>query len=158
MSYPHHRLDDDKWHSVLVERNRKEAMVVVDGARKGQVKEPRGPVRPMLLNADLYVGAKGDLTDGFVGCMRALVLNGVVVDLLGEARKGLYGVGEGCVGKCASKPCMNGGECHEQYSQFECDCRWTPFKVRLQIQMVTHCTVRALGHMKFKNFLWGFQG
>ena len=123
-----YRLDDDNWHSVLVERNRKEAMVVVDGARKGQVKEPRGPVRPMLLNNDLYVGAKGDMTDGFVGCMRALVLNGVAVDLLGEARKKLYGVGEGCVGKCASRPCMNGGECQEQYSKFTCDCRWTPFK------------------------------
>ena len=49
-------LDDDKWHSILVERNRKEAMVVVDGARKGQVKEPRGPVRPMLLNNELYIG------------------------------------------------------------------------------------------------------
>ena len=51
-----YRLDDDKWHSILVERNRKEAMVVVDGARKGQVKEPRGPVRPMLLNKPLYIG------------------------------------------------------------------------------------------------------
>ena len=50
------RLDDDTWHSILVERNRKEAMVVVDGARKGQVKEPRGPVRPMLLNNNLYIG------------------------------------------------------------------------------------------------------
>ena len=40
----------------MVERNRKEAMVVVDGARKGQVKEPRGPVRPMLLNKNLYIG------------------------------------------------------------------------------------------------------
>ena len=28
-----YRLDDNQWHSVLVERNRKEAMVVVDGAR-----------------------------------------------------------------------------------------------------------------------------
>merc|ERR1712079_522188 len=123
-----YRLDDDNWHSVLVERNRKEAMVVVDGARKGQVKEPRGPVRPMLLNNNLYVGAKGDLTDGFVGCMRALVLNGAMVDLVGEAKKELYGIGLGCVGKCATNPCMNGGECKEQYSQFECDCRWTPFK------------------------------
>ena len=95
-----------------------------------QVKEPRGPVRPMLLNNNLYVGAKGDLTDGFVGCMRALVLNGVMVDLVGEAKKELYGIGLGCVGKCATNPCMNGGECKEQYSQFECDCRWTPFKVR----------------------------
>ena len=39
-----YRLDDNEWHSVLVERNRKEAMIVVDGARKGSVKEPIGPV------------------------------------------------------------------------------------------------------------------
>jgi len=29
-----YRLDDNQWHSILVKRNRKEAMVVVDGARK----------------------------------------------------------------------------------------------------------------------------
>ncbi len=127
-----YRLDDDHWHSVLVEKNRKEAMVVVDGARKGQVKEPRGPVRPMLLDSNLFIGATRDFSDGFVGCMRALVLNGVIIDLVGEATKypwGLYGVGVGCQGKCASGPCMNGGVCKEGYDHFECDCRWTPFKV-----------------------------
>ncbi|CAB4061393.1 Neurexin-4 [Lepeophtheirus salmonis] len=108
-----YRLDDDKWHSVLIERNRKEAMVVVDGARKGQAKEPSGPVH------------------GFVGCMRALILNGVSVDLIGEATRnpwGLYGIGIGCTGKCNSEPCLNGGECVEGYDHFTCDCRWTPFK------------------------------
>ena len=30
-----YRLDDNTWHSVLIEKNRKEAMVVIDGARKG---------------------------------------------------------------------------------------------------------------------------
>ena len=126
-----YRLDDDRWHSVLVERNRKEAMVVVDGARKGQVKEPRGPVRPILLDNSFFLGAKNDLSDGFIGCMRAVVMNGVAVDLVGEATKnpwGLYGVGVGCQGKCSSNPCLNGGVCKEQYSQFACDCRWTPFK------------------------------
>ena len=126
-----YRLDDDKWHSVLVEKNRKEAMVVVDGARKGQVEEPRGPVRPMLLDSGLFIGATQDFSDGYVGCMRALVLNGVIVDLVGEATKypwGLYGVGVGCQGKCASNPCMNGGVCKEGYDHFDCDCRWTPFK------------------------------
>lgn len=59
-----YRLDDDSWHSVLVEKNRKEAMVVIDGARKGQVKEPRGPVRPMLLESGLFVGATRDYSDG----------------------------------------------------------------------------------------------
>ena len=52
-----YRLDDDKWHSVLIEKNRKEAMVVVDGAQKGKVKEPIGPVRPFKMTSSLYVGA-----------------------------------------------------------------------------------------------------
>ena len=59
-----YRLDDDKWHSVLVEKNRKEAMVVIDGARKGHVKETRGPVRPMILDSGLFVGATRDFSDG----------------------------------------------------------------------------------------------
>ena len=126
-----YRLDDDTWHSVLVERNRKEAMVVVDGAMKGHVKEPRGPVRPMLLDNNLYVGATRDFSDGFVGCIRALVINGVIADLVHEATKnpwGLYGVGVGCTGKCSKNPCKNGGTCREGYDHFTCDCRWTPFK------------------------------
>merc|ERR1711899_254946 len=123
-----YRLDDDTWHTVLVEKNRKEAMVVVDGARKGQVNEPRGPVRPMILDGGLYVGATRDAADGFVGCMRALMLNGVIVDLVKESRKDPYGIGLGCQGKCHNNPCMNGGECQEGYDHFKCDCRWTPFK------------------------------
>jgi len=131
-----YRLDDDMWHTVLVEKNRKESMVVIDGARKGTMKEPRGPVRPMLLDSGLFIGATRDFSDGFVGCMRALVLNGVNIDLQGEAVKtdkrgekyGVYGVGIGCEGKCAQSPCMNGGVCKEGYDHFDCDCRWTPFK------------------------------
>jgi contactin associated protein-like 2 len=72
-----------------------------------------------------------DYSDGYVGCMRALVLNGVAVDLVREVTKkpwGLYGVTTGCVGKCRHHPCLNGGKCLEGYDSFNCDCRWTPFK------------------------------
>ena len=126
-----YRLDDNNWHSVLIEKNRKEAMVVIDGARKVTFDEPIGPVRPFKLTSKLYVGATKEYTDGYVGCLRALVLNGVAVDLVGEVTKhpwGMYGVGVGCVGKCARNPCMNGGTCLEGYSSFACDCRWTQWK------------------------------
>ena len=126
-----YRLDDNQWHSVLIEKNRKEAMIVVDGARKVTFKEPIGPVRPFKLTSKLYVGATKEYTDGYVGCLRALVLNGVAVDLVGEVTKnpwGTYGVGVGCVGKCARNPCLNGGICLEGYDSFACNCRWTPWK------------------------------
>jgi contactin associated protein-like 2 len=52
-----YRLDDNQWHSVLIEKNRKEAAVIVDGAQKAKVNEPVGPVRPFKLTSPLYIGA-----------------------------------------------------------------------------------------------------
>ena len=60
--------------------------------------------------------------------MRALVLNGVPVDLHKEYAKFPYGLSKGCRGKCTNNPCKNGGECMEGYDSFTCNCRWTPFK------------------------------
>lgn len=122
------RLADNEWHSVSVERNRKEARLVVDGAHKSEVREPPGPVRALHLNSDLVIGATVDFRDGYTGCIRALLLNGVLVDLRGHARHGIYGVSEGCIGKCESSPCLNNGTCHEKYDGYWCDCRWTAFK------------------------------
>ncbi|KYM97578.1 PREDICTED: neurexin-4 [Cyphomyrmex costatus] len=123
-----YNLGDDMWHSVSVERNRKEARIVIDGAMKNEVREPPGPVRALHLTSDFVVGSTIDYKDGFVGCIRALLLNGQLQDLRGYARRGLYGVTEGCIGRCESNPCLNNGTCHEAYDGYRCDCRWTAFK------------------------------
>ncbi|CAH1101756.1 unnamed protein product [Psylliodes chrysocephalus] len=62
-----YRLNDDHWHSVSVERNRKEAMLVIDGALKAEVREPPGPVRALHLTSELIIGASIDFRDGFTG-------------------------------------------------------------------------------------------
>lgn len=51
-----YKLNDNHWHSVLVERNRKEARVVVDGSLSGEVRERSGPVRALYLTSKLVVG------------------------------------------------------------------------------------------------------
>nr|CAG4643694.1 EOG090X00DN [Lepidurus arcticus] len=87
------KLNDNQWHSVSVERNRKEARVVVDGALKAEVREPPGPVRAMHLTSPFVVGSTVDYKDGFVGCMRGLMLNGRHMDMRSAALRGLYEIG-----------------------------------------------------------------
>ncbi|KAK0157552.1 hypothetical protein PV328_011281 [Microctonus aethiopoides] len=121
-------LADNNWHSVSVERNRKEAKIVLDGALRNRIAEPPGPVRALHLTSDLVIGATTKYRDGYVGCIRSLLLNGKLQDLRQYAKRGLYGVSENCVGKCESNPCLNNGTCHERYDGYTCDCRWTAFK------------------------------
>lgn len=67
---------------------RKEARVVVDGALKNLINTGKEPVRALHLTTGLALGAALDGKDGFVGCLRALLLNGRPVDLRAVAQRG----------------------------------------------------------------------
>ena len=67
---------------------RKEARVVVDGALKNQIRTAKEPVRALQLTTALVIGASLDRKDGFVGCIRALLLDGKAMDLRSYARRG----------------------------------------------------------------------
>uniref|UniRef100_A0A8C1H3M7 Contactin associated protein family member 5 like n=1 Tax=Cyprinus carpio carpio TaxID=630221 RepID=A0A8C1H3M7_CYPCA len=64
---------------------------------------------------------------GFLGCLRALIINGVTLDLY-ERAKTTPGVNSGCPGHCTSDSvCHNGGRCVEERSSYTCDCTQTAF-------------------------------
>ena len=122
------RLNDNEWHSVLLERNRLEIRLRVDGSFSAAVPTSDETFRPLQLNGRLIVGAALDLSSGFVGCLRTLMVNGIMFDLRYLVQRGTYGIVAGCVGKCDSGPCFNGGVCQERYDQYRCDCRFTAFR------------------------------
>ncbi|KAG7251518.1 hypothetical protein CRUP_013989, partial [Coryphaenoides rupestris] len=65
---------------------------------------------------------------GFLGCIRALRMNGVTLDLE-ERAKVTPGVKPGCQGHCTSYGvyCRNGGTCVEKYNGYACDCTATAY-------------------------------
>lgn len=127
-SYP---INDDNWHTVQVERNRKQAMLRVDQQDPIFLDEQVDQeFRAFKLTSKLVVGAAVDYSQGYVGCIRGFLVNGKLQDLKGIVERGetTYGVSPGCVPKCASNPCFNGGICVEYYSRYWCDCAYTPFR------------------------------
>lgn len=122
-------LSDDEWHSVAVESNRKQLRIILDGSQTSSILQPLGnSQRNIHLITDLFLGATTDFRDGYVGCIRSLLVNGHMFDVKEAAERYQYGVGVGCVGKCASGPCLNNGTCEEGYDKYTCDCRFTSFK------------------------------
>ncbi|XP_005471802.1 contactin-associated protein-like 2a isoform X1 [Oreochromis niloticus] len=130
-------LNDDQWHRVMAERNVKEAVLQLDQTyRTSRLAPAQGHTR-LELFSQLYVGKPASLTcqdsaaggqRGFLGCIRALRMNGITLDLE-ERAKVTPGVKPGCQGHCNSfgMYCRNGGKCVERYNGYLCDCTATAY-------------------------------
>lgn len=64
----------------------------------------------------------------FLGCLRALRMNGVTLNLEGKANE-TEGVRVNCTGHCQDPPvpCQNSGLCVERYSHYSCNCSISAF-------------------------------
>nr|XP_046258659.1 contactin-associated protein-like 4 [Scatophagus argus] len=116
-------LNDNRWHRVRAERNVKEASLRLDELPAGTQEAPADGHIHLQLNSQLFIGGTASRQKGFRGCIRALQLNGVTLDLE-ERAKITPGVQAGCPGHCSSygSLCQNEGRCVERTNSFSCDC------------------------------------
>ncbi|CAH6795483.1 Cntnap3 [Phodopus roborovskii] len=120
--------NDNQWHHVRAERNVKGASLQVDQLpQKIQPTPTDGHVR-LQLNSQLFIGGTASRQRGFLGCIRSLQLNGMVLDLEGRAAM-TPGVEPGCLGHCSSYGhlCRNGGKCQERHRGIACDCAFSAY-------------------------------
>uniref|UniRef100_A0A8C9X335 Contactin associated protein 2 n=1 Tax=Sander lucioperca TaxID=283035 RepID=A0A8C9X335_SANLU len=120
-------LNDDQWHHVMAERNVKESVLQLDQTYRASRLAPAQGHTRLELFSQLYVGAAGGQR-GFLGCIRALRMNGITLDLEERAMV-TPGVKPGCQGHCTSfgMYCRNGGKCVERYNGYLCDCTATAY-------------------------------
>ncbi|XP_074117718.1 contactin-associated protein 1 isoform X3 [Sminthopsis crassicaudata] len=121
--------NDDEWHLVRAEINVKLARLRVD--------HRPWEIRPMPLQTYIWLEYDRPLTVGsaehkrrpFLGCLRAMRLNGITLNLEGRANASL-GTSPNCTGRCLHPklPCFHGGRCVERYSYYTCDCDLTAFE------------------------------
>ncbi|XP_034944806.1 neurexin-3 isoform X2 [Chelonus insularis] len=138
------RLDNGTWHDVSLRRvNQNGRMTVdkevIDFYTKGNSKQ---------LDTDglLYIGGiamisttlsippvvwTASLRQGYIGCMRDLIINGIPVDIARYAQQQDSGaVRPACHIQslhCSSQPCMHGGTCIDGWNRFYCDCTATSY-------------------------------
>nr|XP_006124808.1 contactin-associated protein-like 5 [Pelodiscus sinensis] len=122
-------LNDNQWHYVRAERNLKQTSLQVDNLPKKILEAPAEGRFRLQLNSPFFVGGTASRQKGFLGCIRALRLNGQTLDLE-ERAKMTPGVKPGCPGHCSSygNLCHNGGKCVEKSNGYFCDCTSSPYE------------------------------
>lgn len=119
-----------EWHTIKLQRNRKEGTMLVDGEGPYKAVNP-GRKQGLDLREPLYIGGvsdfnsinpEADVNTGFVGCISRLVLGEKVIDLIGDQTDS---VGVTTCETCAENPCNNAGVCQEASTKtgYKCLCR-----------------------------------
>ncbi|XP_071190635.1 neurexin-2-like isoform X17 [Salvelinus alpinus] len=129
------QVNDDRWHMVLLTRNFRETLLMVDGETKmAEVKSKR---KEMAVVSDLFVG--GIPPDVRLSALTSSTVKyeppflGLISNLkVGETPPTLLnsqGIQSDMEYLCTKQnPCLNGGFCSIQYAEVHCDCTHTRYK------------------------------
>ncbi|XP_077089489.1 neurexin-2-beta isoform X7 [Siphateles boraxobius] len=148
-------VNDERWHRVLLTRNYRETMLVMDGESK--VAEVKSKRREMMVASDLYVG--GIPPDVRLSALTSSTVKyeppfrGLIANLkLGETPPALLdsqGVKNDLEYLCTKQnPCSNGGRCSIHDSEVLCDCSNTGYKGKYCAEGLAHLTLKSQGQVE----------
>lgn len=147
-------VNDDRWHMLLLTRNYRETMLVVDGeARVAEVKSKR---RDMTVESDLFVG--GIPPDVRLSALTLstvkyeLPFSGMLANLkvgdMPPALLGSQGIRSDMEYLCTKQnPCVNGGICTVVNSEVQCDCSLTGFQGKFCSEGKNFTLLKPLGFL-----------
>ncbi|XP_077089495.1 neurexin-2-beta isoform X12 [Siphateles boraxobius] len=150
-------VNDERWHRVLLTRNYRETMLVMDGESK--VAEVKSKRREMMVASDLYVG--GIPPDVRLSALTSSTVKyeppfrGLIANLkLGETPPALLdsqGVKNDLEYLCTKQnPCSNGGRCSIHDSEVLCDCSNTGYKGKYCAEALQQ-VLGGLAHLTLKS-------
>ncbi|XP_036735003.2 protocadherin Fat 2 [Manis pentadactyla] len=128
-------VNDQEWHSILVEETDTSIHLVVDSAGNTSLVLPencRGlrPKRDLFLGGLVLLHSSPNVSQGFEGCLDEVVINGEALELLVHGKKaaGLserQALTQCCLHSesCSQNPCLNGGRCSQSHrAGYVCKC------------------------------------
>ncbi|XP_071190625.1 neurexin-2-like isoform X8 [Salvelinus alpinus] len=151
------QVNDDRWHMVLLTRNFRETLLMVDGETKmAEVKSKR---KEMAVVSDLFVG--GIPPDVRLSALTSSTVKyeppflGLISNLkVGETPPTLLnsqGIQSDMEYLCTKQnPCLNGGFCSIQYAEVHCDCTHTRYKGKYCNEAEEYA-VEGMAHLTLNN-------
>ncbi|XP_036704320.1 protocadherin Fat 2 isoform X3 [Balaenoptera musculus] len=146
------RVNDQEWHSVLVEETDTSVHLSVDSAANTSLALPENcwslrPERDLFLGGLVLLHSFPNVSQGFEGCLDAVMINGEALELLAHGKKvaGMLerrALTQCCLhsDQCSQNPCLNGGECSQtRGAGYVCTCP-SQFSGRHCEQRKENCT------------------
>nr|KAF6446705.1 FAT atypical cadherin 2 [Rousettus aegyptiacus] len=128
-------VNDQEWHSILVKETDTSIHLLVDSTGNNSLVLPENcrslrPQRDLFLGGLVLLHSLPNVSQGFEGCLDAVMINGEAVELLAQGKKaaGLLerqALTQCCFhgDDCSQNPCLNGGKCSRAHGKgYVCKC------------------------------------